>query len=256
MKININFSYLNQIWNINDEGLIYNHPQIYFWQYKKTKWKNSANFINIYGYFKPPLTFHVHIYFFQFIFWQNPTLVKKGLKPRLPIWVKGLDFRPLKGKRRCLQNSNGYDGRWSWKSMLLNCEGFQNCRKLQRCKDRRFLGEWSVSNEWVVAIVKGFWVCWGFYLASCSFFTCKRPQISLHCCFHLLFWTFVCTLLLLFEKCKFFLHLKKLKTTFVVLPTPLLVYWFSHFNPSQQHPQLVISKVTEFECIFHGKLAS
>jgi len=79
--------------------------------------------------------------------------------------------------------------------------------------------------------------------------TSKLAFVASICCFCLHSISF-------FEKCKCFLHLKKLKTTFVVLPTPLLVYLFSHFNPSQQHSQLISSKVTKFECIFHGKLTS
>jgi len=37
----------------------------------------------------------------------------------------------LKGKRRCSQNSNGYNERWSWKALLLNCKKLQNCKILE-----------------------------------------------------------------------------------------------------------------------------
>ncbi len=37
----------------------------------------------------------------------------------------------MKGKKRCSQNSNGYNEMWSWETLLLNCENFQNCKILE-----------------------------------------------------------------------------------------------------------------------------
>ncbi len=101
-----------------------------------------------------------------------------------------------------MQNVDGYNERWSWKALLLNCEELQNCIILEVLVVRVF-GRMKC-KQWM-AYCESFWTCWGFYSTSCIFLTYEKAQVSLH----LLFWTFVCTLLLLFFKCKCFFAFEK-----------------------------------------------